>query len=193
MPRSREEDIAARVARRLGLAFTETVVLNRGTNVLVHLRPTPVLARVTRLAHLVRPVTDLAGAIALARSDALRGRLVAPTTLVDPGPYVEDARYVTLWTYYPGGPSTPLASPAEAGSSLRLFHESARGHAVQYSARGVDDVEARGQRCRKVEHVGADEPGVQAQLGRERTRLVDGDLREIDTRHPRPRTRARRG
>lgn len=129
MPRSREEDIAARVARRLGLAFTETVVLNRGTNVLVHLRPTPVLARVTRLAHLVRPVTDLAGAIALARSDALRGRLVAPTTLVDPGPHVEDARYVTLWTYYPGGPSTPLASPAEAGSSLRLFHESARGHA----------------------------------------------------------------
>jgi hypothetical protein len=129
MPRSHEEDIAARVARRLGLEFTETVVLNSGTNVLVHLTPAPVVARVTRLAHLIRPITDLAGAIALARSKALSGRVAAPTTLVDPGPHVEDSRYVTLWTYYPGGPTTPLATPVEAGSSLRLFHESARSHA----------------------------------------------------------------
>lgn len=129
MLRSNEEDIAARVARRLGLAFTDASVLYRGTNVLVHLRPAPVVARVTRLAHLVRPVADLAGAIALARSDALRGRVVAPTTLVDPGPFVEDSRYVTLWTYYPGGSTTTLASPAEAGSGLRAFHQSARSYA----------------------------------------------------------------
>src|SRR6266508_6551671 len=129
MPGSHEADIAARVARRVGLPFTDTVVLYSGMNVLVHLSPAPVVARVTRLAHLVRPVTDLAGAIALARSEALRGRVVAPTTLVDPGPHVEDSRYVTLWTYYAGGPTTPLATPAEAGSSLRLFHESARAYA----------------------------------------------------------------
>jgi hypothetical protein len=128
MPMDREEDIAARLARRLGLAFTDTVVLNRGTNILVHLRPAPVVARVTRLAHLIRPVSDLAGAIAVARN-ALKGRVVAPTTLVDPGPHVEDSRYVTLWAYYPGGPTTPLATPTEQGSSLRLFHEAARGHA----------------------------------------------------------------
>lgn len=128
MPRSPEEEIAARVARRLGLAFTDAVVLYRGTNVLVHLTPAPVVARVTRLAHLVRPLTDLAGAIALARTDALRGRVVAPTTVVDPGPHVEDSRYVTLWTHYPDGPTTLLATPTEAGSSLRLFHEAARAH-----------------------------------------------------------------
>jgi hypothetical protein len=128
MPGSSEQEIAARLARRLGLAFKEAVVLYRGTNVLVHLSPTPVVARVTRLAHLVRPVSDLAGAIALARSEMMRGRVAVPTTLLDPGPHVEDSRYVTFWTYYPGGPTTPLATPAEAGSSLRLFHESARSH-----------------------------------------------------------------
>src|SRR5688500_17505508 len=127
MPRDRDEDIAARLARRLGLAFTDTVVVGRGTNVLVHLSPAPVIARVTRLAHLIRPMSDIAGAIALARS-ALKGCVVAPTTLVDPGPHLEDSRYVTLWEYYPAGPTTPLATPIEQGSSLRLFHEAARSH-----------------------------------------------------------------
>lgn len=128
MPRDQEEGIAARVARRLGLTFTDTVVLYTGTNVLVHLTPAPVVARVTRIAHLVRPVTDLAGAIALARADAVRRHVVAPTTFIDPGPHVEDSRYVTFWMHYAGGPNTPLATPTEAGSSLRLFHESARDH-----------------------------------------------------------------
>ena len=128
MDRRDETEIAARVARRLGLAFTEAVVLYRGTNVLVHLRPTPVVARVTRLAHLVRPLSDLAGAMSLARSETMRGHVAAPTTLLDPGPHIEDSRYVTFWARYPAGTSTPLATPAEAGSSLRLFHESARQH-----------------------------------------------------------------
>jgi len=83
MRRRDETGIAARVARRLGLGFTETVVLNRGTNVLVHLSPAPVVARVTRLAHLVRPVSDLAGAMALARSETMRGHVAPPTTLLD--------------------------------------------------------------------------------------------------------------
>jgi len=128
MPTSPEEDIAARVARRLGLAFTETAVLYQGANAVVHLSPAPVVARVTRLAHLIRPVADLAGAIALARFDALRGRVVAPSTLVDPGPHVEDSRYVTLWAFYRGGPTTALASPGEAGSGLRALHRSARSY-----------------------------------------------------------------
>ena len=46
--------------------FDEGVVLGEGMNVLVHLRPAPVVARVTRLAHLVRPPESLAGGVALA-------------------------------------------------------------------------------------------------------------------------------
>lgn len=117
-----------RVARRLGLTFTGADVLYVGTNVLVHLRPTAVVARVTRVAHLIRPAADLAGAMALARSAAVKGRVVSPATVVDPGPHVQDSRYVTFWTRYIDGPTTTSASPAEAGSSLRRFHEAARDH-----------------------------------------------------------------
>ncbi|MBI2773266.1 MAG: phosphotransferase [Chloroflexi bacterium] len=126
-----EERIAAAVARRVGLAFTTTVVLYSGTNVVVHLSPTPVVARVTRIGHLVRPVTDLAGSIALARSTAVRGCVVAPSTAVDPGPHIEQSRYVTFWSRYPSEAATVMATPAEVGAGLRRFHESARAHAGQ--------------------------------------------------------------
>ncbi len=114
-----EEELAAALARRLGLAFDEGVVLGRGMNVLVHLRPAPVVARVTRLAHLVRPLEALAGGVALAK--ALGERAVRPTALIDPGPHVEAGRYITFWTYRTGSP----ASASQAGAALRAFHDSA--------------------------------------------------------------------
>ena len=115
-----EQDLAAALARRLGLAFDEAVVLGEGTNVLVHLRPAPVVARVTRVAHLVRPMTALAGGIGLARH--LGQRALAPSDVVDPGPYAEGGRYVTFWTYQTGN----TASPSEAGAALRDFHDAAK-------------------------------------------------------------------
>jgi len=114
-----EKELAASLARRLGLTFDEGVVLGEGMNVLVHLRPTPVVARVTRLAHLVRPPESLAGGVALAR--ALGERAVPPSALIDPGPHLEAGRYVTFWTYRTGRP----ASASEAGAALRALHENA--------------------------------------------------------------------
>lgn len=114
-----EEELAASLARRLGLTFDEAVVLGKGMNVLVHLRPTPVVARVTRLAHLVRPPESLAGGVALAK--ALGERAVPPSLLIDPGPHLEAGRYVTFWTYRTGRP----ASASEAGAALRALHENA--------------------------------------------------------------------
>lgn len=111
--------LAASLARRLGLAFDEAVVLGEGMNVLIHLRPAPVVARVTRLAHLVRPVDALAGGVGLARH--LGDRAVSPSESIDPGPHAEGGRYVTFWTYRPGGE----ASPSEAGAALRAFHDAA--------------------------------------------------------------------
>ena len=109
------------VAGRLGLPCDDPVVLAEGVNLVVHLRPAPVVARMTRVAHLVRPVEALAGAVALAGT--LRGLVVQPTDTVDPGPHVEDGRYVTFWTCVQSAP----ARPSEAGSSLRAFHDAARG------------------------------------------------------------------
>lgn len=114
-----EKELAASVARRLGLAFDAPAVIGQGMNVLVHLRPAPVVARVTRLAHLVRAPDALAGGVALART--LGTRAVPPSDLLDPGPHVDGGRYVRFWTYRPGDG----ASPSEAGAALRAFHESA--------------------------------------------------------------------
>lgn len=114
-----EKQLAESVARRLGLAFDEAVVIDKGTNVLVHLQPAPVVARVTRVAHLVRSKEALAGGVGLAK--ALGGRAVPPSALVDPGPHVEAGRYITFWTYRLGRD----ASPSEAGAALRAFHNAA--------------------------------------------------------------------
>jgi len=125
-----EEQLAASLARKLGLTFDESVVLGRGTNVLIHLRPTPVVARVTRLAHLVRPVEALAGGVGLAM--ALGDLAVGPSDRVEPGPHTEGGRFVTFWDYRSG----PTASPTEAGSALRTFHE--RGVRYRGPLRGFD-------------------------------------------------------
>jgi len=117
-----EKRIAISVARKLGLAFDEAVVLDRGMNVLVHLRPASVVARVTRLAHLVRSIDALAGGVALAK--ALGARAVPPSELIDPGPHAEGGRYVTFWTYRPG----EEVAPSEAGVALRAFHDAATSH-----------------------------------------------------------------
>jgi len=114
-----ERELAASLARKLGLVFDEAVVLGEGMNVLVQLRPTPIVARVTRLAHLVRPPESLAGGVALAK--ALGQRAVPPSALIDPGPHLVAGRYVTFWTYRPGR----AASPSEAGAALRALHENA--------------------------------------------------------------------
>jgi Ser/Thr protein kinase RdoA (MazF antagonist) len=114
-----EKELAASLARRLGLSFDEAVLLGEGTNVLFHLRPAPVVARVTRLAHLVRPPEALAGGVGLAK--ALGKRAVPPSALIDPGPHLEGGRYITFWTYRTGR----SASAEEAGAALRAFHEAA--------------------------------------------------------------------
>jgi hypothetical protein len=127
-----ERDLAASLARKLGLAFDEAVLLGERINVLVHLTPTPVVARVTRVLHLVRPMTALGGGVGLARH--LGARAVGPSDAIDPGPHAEGGRYVTFWTYGTG----PEASPSAAGAALRALHDAAatyRGPLRSYDPR----------------------------------------------------------
>jgi hypothetical protein len=114
------ERTAVAVAAKLGIACDRTVVLAEGLSTVVHLRPHPIVARVTRLAHFVRSLDDVAGTVALAR--ALPGLVVPPSNQIDPGPHMADGRYVTFWTHV----ETVPATPAEAGRSLRALHDAAR-------------------------------------------------------------------
>lgn len=111
---------ALAVARKLGIACDRPVVLAEGMSTVVHLPPSPIVARVTRVAHLIRPMKEVTGTVDLAR--ALPRLVVQPSDQVDPGPHIADGRYVTFWTHV----ETIPATPTEAGTSLRALHEAAR-------------------------------------------------------------------
>src|SRR5919197_4994466 len=110
--------IATQLARDLGLRFDAPTVIGVGTNVLVHLRPRPVVARVTRVMHHLYPSDALGGGIALARALGPH-RAVQPSLELDAGPHVVEGRYVTFWEQRTG----PTASPRDAGYSLRRLHD----------------------------------------------------------------------
>lgn len=86
-------------ARRLGLRVDSPTVLRAGANVVVHLAPAPVVARIATMTAEMRD-----GALGylererdITRELVRRGiDVVAPTDLVDPGPHLIDGRAVLL-------------------------------------------------------------------------------------------------
>jgi hypothetical protein len=95
------------VARVQGLPADDPEVLSSRGNVLVHLRPAPVVARVATLTAWTRsdPFGWLAREVAVAGYAAgAGGPAVPPTALADPGPHRRDGLAVSLWTFVPPSP-----------------------------------------------------------------------------------------
>jgi Phosphotransferase enzyme family len=116
---------AQAVAREHGVACDEAVRIAAGSNVLVHLKPAPVVARVmtaTAVLHddaeqwLAREVA--VGAFAAERSDLV----VAPTDILPPGPHEQDGLWMTLWKFVPHDAQAPPPKPRQLGRSLRRLH-----------------------------------------------------------------------
>jgi hypothetical protein len=93
---------AQAVAREHGVACDEAVRIAGGSNVLVHLKPAPVVARVmtgTALLHddveqwLAREVA--VGVFLAERTDVV----VAPSDILPPGPHEQDGLWMTLWKF----------------------------------------------------------------------------------------------
>jgi hypothetical protein len=115
---------ATEVAAEHGLVCTEPVVLSDGSNVVVHLAPTPVVARVATVTGLVRPgVADtMAKDLALAGYLAGRGApVVAPSTELPTGPHLRNGYPVTFWTYVANGRNHTFLPP-EIGPLLADLH-----------------------------------------------------------------------
>lgn len=115
---------AQAVAREYGVACDEAVRIAAGSNVLVHLKPAPVVARVmtgTAILHddverwLAREVA--VGVFLAARTDVA----VPPSDLLPPGPHVRDGLWMTMWKFVPHDEHAPL-KPREVGRSLRELH-----------------------------------------------------------------------
>jgi hypothetical protein len=119
---------AVRVAREQRLPGDDPEVLSSRGNVIVHLRPAPVVARVATLTAWTRsdPFRWLAREVAVAGYAAGQGGpVVAPTALADPGPHWMDGLAVSLWTWVPPSPARP--GPAEVGAALARLHLAAAG------------------------------------------------------------------
>lgn len=116
---------AQAVAREYGVACDEAVLIAAGSNVLVHLKPAPVVARVmtgTAVLHddveqwLAREVA--VGAFLAERTDLV----VPPTDLLPPGPYEHDGSWMTMWRFVSHDEQAPPPEPRELGRSLRGLH-----------------------------------------------------------------------
>jgi Ser/Thr protein kinase RdoA (MazF antagonist) len=102
------------------LRCDDAVVLRDAWNVLVHLRPSPVVARVSSGAPGVSS-GDVALELRVAGHAAAAGApVVPPTTLADPGPHEHAGHAVALWTYVD---SHGELDAAAAGRGLRAIHE----------------------------------------------------------------------
>jgi len=115
---------AQAVARGHGVACDEAVLIAGGSNVLVHLKPAPVVARVmtaTAVLHddaeqwLAREVA--VGAFLAERTDLV----VAPTDILPPGPHEHDGLWMTLWRFVLHAEQAP-PEPWELGRSLQELH-----------------------------------------------------------------------
>jgi hypothetical protein len=115
----------ARLARRLGLPPDEPVVLSHRGNLLVHLTPAPVVARVATLTGTWRldPMAWLTREVAVAAFVAERGGPVVPPA-AEPGPYWQDGLAISLWQHVVPRNETP--GPADVGAALGWLHLAAR-------------------------------------------------------------------
>lgn len=140
---------AVRVARRVGLLaadeVVDPVVLYQGANLVVHLRPAPVVARVAHVTALVRG--NAAGAleneVRLSRLAAAAGApVVAPVDGRAAGVHRTDAGPMTFWPLL--DPVTRVTDAGAAGRALAALHAAVRG--AEGSMPGAEQVAADAHR-----------------------------------------------
>ncbi len=120
---------ARAVAAGHGLASDHAVVIHSGSNVLVHLRPAPVVARV--MTGTVGLHDDsarwLKREISVLTFLAPSGLAVAPSPLIAPGPHHDDGLWMTFSEWIADAePVNPLTDAPRLGRALRDLHDRLR-------------------------------------------------------------------
>lgn len=114
---------AVAVAAEHGLRSDDPVVLRDAWHVLVHLRPLPLVARVSSGLPYPEgpPEGDVIRELAVASHASRAGAaVVPPSDLLDPGPHRRGRHVVAFWEY--AGPPREV-EPIAAGRALRGIHE----------------------------------------------------------------------
>jgi Ser/Thr protein kinase RdoA (MazF antagonist) len=128
-------EAALGVADDLGLVVEAPQVISEGFNLVVHLAPAPIVARVPKLfdhpeearARLARDLTVSAHAADLGAP------VVAPTSAVAPGPHSRAGWFVGLFDHV-AHESGAVADPEAVGDSLRALHGSLATYTAQLPA-----------------------------------------------------------
>ncbi len=115
---------ARAVALANSVACEDAVVVAARSNVLVHLKPAPVIARVmTGTAALHGDLERwLAREIAVGAFLGERGLAVPPSDVLAPGPYEYEGLWMTFWEFVEHDASRPPPRAHELGSSLGELH-----------------------------------------------------------------------
>ena len=164
---------ALAVAARHGVRCAEPEILRDASNLLVRLRPAPVVARVMTVTSTFRTGDAwLAREVAIASYLTAAGApVVAPSAEVDPGPHHYDGLVLSFWTYV--DEAGRELDAAQAGRRLRICHELLehfdgalpRLAAIEEAATVLDDLLAAGavteDDAAMLRHVGA---GVREQI-----------------------------
>ncbi len=121
---------AKNVAERHGIPVRDVEVISDGSNLLVHLKPASVLARVATTIGLVRRPAGAWLARDLAVARYLHGQgapVVPPSEELPAGPYFEDGYALTFWKYVDADRAA-APSAEEAAPRLRELHQVLRGY-----------------------------------------------------------------
>jgi hypothetical protein len=125
---------ATAVASSHGLKTGEAVIINSASNVLVHMRPAPVVARVMTgtVALHDDPRTWLEREVSVLEFLVASGLAVAPSRVIAPGPHCHDGLWMTFCEWIPGVEPRPDRQAAaveqarELGRMLRDLHQALR-------------------------------------------------------------------
>ncbi|SFE16436.1 phosphotransferase [Blastococcus tunisiensis] len=172
--------VARGVAAEHGLR-TDPQVLQDGINVVLHLRPAPVVARVATLTRLLRDdgLTPFGREVSLAGELAAAGApVLAPSDVLPPGPHRRGRTVLSFWTHVTVLPRRP--GPAETAAAFADLHE----HLARQPATGLPldtplrDLEAF---CARAGAWGVSDADLDALAGRlERVRpRLHGELRRL--------------
>jgi Ser/Thr protein kinase RdoA (MazF antagonist) len=164
---------AVAVAAEHGLLSDDPLVLRDAWHVLVHLRPLPIVARVSSGLPYPDgpPEEDVVRELAVASHAARAGApVVPPSDLLDPGPHRHGGHVVAFWKYA-GSPRE--VEPVAAGEALRAIHEALADYEGELPALHTDDLAAITDRL---------EPSADVEL-----------LRELGLRQPAGETQAIHG
>jgi len=145
-----ESNVALAAARAVacahGVRCEDAVVIAAGSNVLVHLKPTPIVARVmTGTAALHDDIARwLEREVAVGAFVAERGGpVVPPSDLLAPGPYQQYGFWMTFWKFVAHEPADRAPDAREVGRSMRELHTVLAGFA--------GDLEPLSSVCNQIE------------------------------------------